>query len=104
MIPAVALFPGPKGVVILARACRRCPGPAGIPGERQIFDLRRERPMDESTATPETDVDRALRDRLSRKRAVRTSVWEDAELNLAVNDLQDLARSRFATNPDEARR
>jgi hypothetical protein len=54
--------------------------------------------MDEQVGTSQIDPNRGLRDRLGRTRA-GTSLRKDAELTLAVNDLQDLARSRLATHP-----
>jgi hypothetical protein len=60
--------------------------------------------MDQQTGTPRIDRNRAIRDRLGHKRTARTTVRLDAELNLAVNDLQDLARSRFAPQHGDHRR
>ena len=45
------------------------------------------------------DVNKALRDRLGRNRTAATSIRQAAELEMAVNELQDLARSRFADPP-----
>jgi hypothetical protein len=56
--------------------------------------------MNEQVGTSQIDLNRGLRDRLGRTRA-GTSLRKDAELTLAVNDLQDLARSRFATHSGE---
>jgi hypothetical protein len=50
------------------------------------------------------DVNQALRERLGRARAGGTWARQATELSLAVNDLQDLARSRFAPNGDDLRR
>jgi hypothetical protein len=40
---------------------------------------------------------------LGHKRTARTTVLLDAELNVAVNDLQDLARSRLAPHRGDPR-
>lgn len=55
--------------------------------------------MDAQASIARIDVNRGLRDRLGRNRAAGTSGRQAVELTLAVNDLQDLARSRFATQP-----
>lgn len=62
--------------------------------------------MDGQAGISQIDVNRGLRDRLGRNQAAETSVRQAAQLTLAValNDLQDLARSRFTTQPDDSRR
>jgi hypothetical protein len=59
--------------------------------------------MDQQTRTAPRDRNRAIRDRLGHKRTARTTVLLDAELNVAVNDLQDLARSRLAPHRGDPR-
>jgi hypothetical protein len=59
--------------------------------------------MEQQTATSPRDRNRAIRDRLGHKRTARATVRLDAELNVAVNDLQDLARSRLAPHRGEPR-
>ena len=57
--------------------------------------------MDALATVARIDVNRGLRDRLDRNRASGTSASQAAELTIAVNDMQDLARSRFATRPGD---
>lgn len=52
--------------------------------------------MDAQGRITQVDVNRGLRDRLDRNRAAGTSIRQAVELAMAVNELQDLARSRFA--------
>jgi hypothetical protein len=102
VIAAVALFPGPDGVVILGEtASRDGNGTARIPGRRARSRYSGGCTMNEQVGTSQIDLNRGLRDRLGRTRAAGTSLRQDAELTLAVNDLQDLARSRFATHSGE---
>ncbi len=65
-----------------------------------IFDSGRNRTMDGHARITRVDANRGLRDRLGHDRAGGTSV-QDAELTLAVSDLQDLARHRSTTRPDD---
>ena len=57
--------------------------------------------MDRQASTMQLDVNRGLRDRLDRNRASEASSEETAQQTLAeaLNDLQDLARTRLATHP-----
>ncbi len=59
--------------------------------------------MEARTTVPRIDLNRGLRDRLGRVETAGRSVRQ-AELTLAVNDLQDLVRSRFATQPADLQR
>lgn len=60
--------------------------------------------MDALATLSQIDVNRGLRDRLDRNRAAGTSASQAAELTMAVNDLQELARSRFSTHPGDPHR
>jgi hypothetical protein len=59
--------------------------------------------MGEQAGRSQMDVNRGLRDRLGNARAGGTWDRQAAERNSAVNDLQDLARSRMAAASDERR-
>ncbi len=55
--------------------------------------------MDLPASITQIDVNRGLRDRLGRKRTGGNAIRQAAELTMAVNDLQDLARNRIETQP-----
>jgi hypothetical protein len=74
----------------------------GQEASADVIDVGRQ-VMEAQAQIGQVDVNRGLRDRLGRNRASGASVRQDAELMLAVNDLQDLARNRFGAQADGAR-
>jgi hypothetical protein len=59
--------------------------------------------MNEQAGTSQMDVNRGLRDRLGHARSGGTWARQAAERISAVNDLQDLARSRITSDAQERR-
>lgn len=86
LLEAVALFPYPNGVAILGEA-RWAMRP------NLIFDFRRNGMMDAREGIAHTDRNRGLRDRLRRILPAETLVDGMDELEVAMKELQDLARN-----------